>query len=159
MSLEAKIITVSDSVVNGQREDRSGDALEDYLVANNWNVIERSAVADGVEVVAHELRRMAEGFHGLVVTTGGTGFGPRDDTPEATRIVIDREAPGLAEAMRLVNPLGRLSRAVAGAYSTTLILNTPGSCNGCVETLAAVIDVLEHAVKLLVDNSHPHPIH
>ena len=102
-------------------------------------------------------RRLADGFHGLIVTTGGTGFGPRDATPEGTKAVLDREAPGLAEAMRLVNPLGRLSRATAGTVGTALVLNTPGSSKGCVETVEAVIDVVGHAVRLLVDNYDPHP--
>ena len=155
--MDAKVLTVSDGVVQGTREDRSGAALEDYLTGAGWHVVERAVVADGVDSVAGELRRLADGFHGLIVTTGGTGFGPRDSTPEGTRAVIDREAPGLAEAMRLVNPLGRLSRAVAGTLGTALVLNTPGSSKGCVETVGAVIDVVGHAVRLLVDNYDPHP--
>lgn len=155
--MEAKVLTVSDGVVQGTRQDRSGEALEDYLTGAGWTVVERAAIADGVDSVAAELRRLADGFHGLVVTTGGTGFGPRDTTPEGTRAVIDREAPGLAEAMRLVNPLGRLSRGVAGTLGTALVLNTPGSSKGCVETVDAVIDVVGHAVRLLVDNYDPHP--
>ena len=155
--LEAKVLTVSDGVVEGTRQDRSGQALESYLSGAGWTVVERSAVADGVESVAEELRRLAGGFHGLIVTTGGTGFGPRDSTPEGTKVVIDREAPGLAEAMRLVNPLGRLSRGIAGTLGTALVLNTPGSSKGCVETVDAVIDVVGHAVRLLVDNYDPHP--
>ena len=107
--------------------------------------------------MAGELARLADGFHGLIVTTGGTGFGPRDATPEGTKAVLDREAPGLAEAMRLVNPLGRLSRGTAGTLGTALVLNTPGSSKGCVETFDAVIDVVGHAVRLLVDNYDPHP--
>ncbi len=155
--MDAKVLTVSDGVVQGTREDRSGSALEEYLTGAGWHVVERAVVADGVDSVAGELRRLADGFHGLIVTTGGTGFGPRDSTPEGTRAVIDREAPGLAEAMRLVNPLGRLSRAVAGTLGTALVLNTPGSSKGCVETVGAVIDVVGHAVRLLVDNYDPHP--
>jgi molybdopterin biosynthesis enzyme MoaB len=89
------------------------------------------------------------------VTTGGTGFGPRDLTPEGTLVVLDREAPGLAEAMRLVSPLGRLSRAVAGALGACLVLNTPGSTAGCVETLDAVLDVVPHALELLA-GERPH---
>ncbi len=155
--LEAKVLTVSDGVVQGTRQDRSGEALEAYLTDAGWRVVERAVIADGVDSVSGELRRLADGFHGLVVTTGGTGFGPRDSTPEGTRAVIDREAPGLAEAMRLVNPLGRLSRGVAGTLGTALVLNTPGSSKGCVETVDAVIDVVGHAVRLLVDNYDPHP--
>lgn len=155
--LAAKVLTVSDGVVQGTRQDRSGEALEEYLATGGWTVVERAAVADGVESVAGELRRLAGGFHGLIVTTGGTGFGPRDATPEGTKAVLDREAPGLAEAMRLVNPLGRLSRGTAGTIGTALVLNAPGSSKGCVETVGAVIDVVGHAVRLLVDNYDPHP--
>ncbi len=155
--MEAKVLTVSDGVVAGTRNDASGDALDRYLGAAGWAVVERSVTADGAELVAGELRRLASGFNGLIVTTGGTGFGPRDFTPEGTRTVLDREAPGMAEAMRLVNPLGRLSRAVAGTCGQALILNTPGSSRGSVETLEAVIGVVGHAVRLLVDNYDPHP--
>ena len=155
--LQAKVLTVSDGVIAGTRQDRSGEALEVYLSGAGWAVVERAVVADGIESVAGEIRRMADGFHGMIVTTGGTGFGPRDATPEGTKAVLDREAPGLAEAMRLVNPLGRLSRGAAGTVGTALVLNTPGSSKGCVETVEAVIDVVGHAVRLLVDNYDPHP--
>lgn len=155
--LAVKIVTVSDGVIAGTRDDKSGQVLAEYFTEAGWSVVERAVTEDGAEPVAATLRRLAAGFHGLVVTTGGTGFGPRDRTPEGTRAVIDREAPGLAEAMRLVNPLGRLSRGVAGTLDTSLIVNTPGSSKGCVETIDAVIDVLPHAVTLLVDNYDPHP--
>lgn len=155
--LSVKIVTVSDGVVAGTREDTSARALEAFFAHHGWNVAERALTEDGAGPVAAKLRRLADGFHGLIVTTGGTGFGPRDRTPEGTKSVLDREAPGLAEAMRLINPLGRLSRGVAGTLGTTLIVNTPGSSKGCVETVSAVIDVLPHAVSLLVDNADPHP--
>lgn len=155
--LSVKIVTVSDGVVAGTREDASGQVLEDYFAGAGWNVVERVVTEDGADPVAATLRRLAAAYHGLIVTTGGTGFGPRDRTPEGTRLVIDREAPGLAEAMRLINPLGRLSRGVAGTLDTALIVNTPGSSKGCIETIDAVIDVLPHAVTLLVDNYDPHP--
>jgi molybdopterin adenylyltransferase len=157
LPLHVKILTVSDGVIHGTREDKSGAILEDHLTAAGWTVVERMATEDGELPVADALGELADGFHGLVITTGGTGFGPRDRTPEGTRVVLDREAPGLAEAMRLVSPLGRLSRAVAGTRGTTLIVNTPGSSKGCVETIDAVLDVLPHAVRLLVDNADPHP--
>ncbi len=105
--------------------------------------------------MAEVLHLVTRGFAGLVVTTGGTGFGPRDLTPEGTRRVIDREAPGLAEAMRLVNPLGRLSRGVAGTVDRALVLNTPGSPRGAVECLEAVVDVVPHALALLAGH-RPH---
>jgi molybdopterin adenylyltransferase len=152
----AKVLTVSDGVIAGTRDDRSGAALDERLRAEGFDVVDRRVVADGTESVAVALREMAAGFVGLIVSTGGTGFGPRDLTPEGTRAVIDREAPGLAEAMRLVNPLGRLSRGVAGTVGTTLVLNTPGSPKGAVECLDAVIDIVPHAVRLLADAPTQH---
>jgi molybdopterin adenylyltransferase len=147
--LLAKVLTVSDGVVAGTREDRSGQALADRLTDEGWSVVDRRVVADGIDTVRDALREMAAGFNGIIATTGGTGFGPRDLTPEGTRAVIDREAPGLAEAMRLVNPLGRLSRGVAGTVGEALVVNGPGSTAGAVETLDAVLDVLPHVVALL----------
>lgn len=147
--LAAKVLTVSDGVVAGTREDRSGEAVADHLEANGFVVVDRQVVADGVQPVSEALGALTEGFAGLVVTTGGTGFGPRDLTPEATVAVLDRQAPGMAEAMRLVNPLGRLSRAAAGTIGEALVLNTPGSTKGSVECLDAVLDVVPHALRLL----------
>lgn len=147
--LDAKVLTVSDGVIHGTREDRSGVALVELLTENGYNVVEQRVVADGVENVSEALIELAEGFSGVVVTTGGTGFGPRDLTPEGTRLVLEREAPGISEAMRLVNPLGRLSRAVAGTRGLALIVNAPGSPKGAVETVTAVIDVIPHAVRLM----------
>ena len=95
------------------------------------------------------IAELADGFSGLIVTTGGTGFGPRDLTPEGTSQVLDRAAPGLAEAMRLASPLGRLSRAAAGTLGTSLVLNLPGSTTGSIECLEVVLDVLPHALALL----------
>jgi molybdenum cofactor synthesis domain-containing protein len=155
-ALEAKVLTVSDGVVAGTREDRSGAALRDRLVHAGYSVVETAVVADGAESVAEALTRLIRGFSGLVVTTGGTGFGPRDLTPEGTRRVIEREAPGMAEAMRLVNPLGRLSRAMAGAAGACLILNVPGSPGGAIECLDAVIEVVPHALSLLAGETGQH---
>jgi molybdenum cofactor synthesis domain-containing protein len=154
--LVAKVLTVSDGVVAGTREDRSGAVLEARLVAAGFHVAERRVVSDGTDAVAGALRELTTGFTGLVVTTGGTGFGPRDLTPEGTRAVLDREAPGLAEAMRLVSPLGRLSRALAGTMGQALVLNTPGSPKGTVECLEAVLDVLPHALRLLAGTPTDH---
>ena len=151
----AKVLTVSDGVVAGTRDDRSGEALAGRLAEAGFEVVARRVTADGTEAVAEALRELADGFTGLVVTTGGTGFGPRDLTPEGTLAVVDRQAPGLAEAMRLVSPLGRLSRAVAGTVGTTLVLNTPGSSKGAVETLDAVLDIVPHALDLLA-GGRPH---
>jgi len=151
----ARVLVVSDGVASGSRQDRGGPALVDRLRAAGI-VTERSEVsADGIEAVATALRDLCHAFVGLVVTTGGTGFGPRDLTPEGTLDVIEREAPGLAEAMRAVNPLGRLSRGVAGTIGATLVLNLPGSPIGAVECLDAVLDVVPHALDLLA-GGHPH---
>jgi molybdenum cofactor synthesis domain-containing protein len=147
---------VSDGVVHGTREDLSGRALLDYLTDNGFDVVEHRVTADGADLVAAALVELCAGFAGVVVSTGGTGFAPRDQTPEGTRVVIEREAPGLAEAMRLCNPLGRLSRGLAGIRGHAIILNTPGSTKGCVEQLGAVIDVLPHALRLLNDTETGH---
>lgn len=155
MAWAAKVVTVSDGVVAGTREDRSGEALSGRLTELGFDVVDRQVVADGVDAVAGALRALSAGFSGLIVTTGGTGFGPRDLTPEGTRAVLEREAPGLAEAMRLVSPLGRLSRGLAGTIGSALVLNTPGSTKGTVECLDAVADVLPHALELLA-GERPH---
>lgn len=148
-ALRAKVLTVSDGVVHGTRDDASGRALVEQLGQAGFEVVEHRVSADGADRVADALRELADGFAGLIVTTGGTGFAPRDQTPEGTRQVIEREAPGIAEAMRLVSPLGRLSRGIAGIRGRTIICNTPGSPKGCVEQLGAVLDVLPHALRLL----------
>jgi molybdenum cofactor synthesis domain-containing protein len=145
----ARIVVVSDGVAEGTRDDRGGPALVAALEELGAAVEAVVVCPDGIESVADTLRAQCAGFHGLVITTGGTGFGPRDLTPEGTRRVIDREAPGLAEAMRLVNPLGRLSRGVAGTAGQALVLNVPGSPKGAVECLGAVADVVPHALALL----------
>jgi molybdopterin adenylyltransferase len=152
----AKVLTVSDGVVAGTRDDRSGRALADRLAGAGFAVAGHEAVADGVETVSDALRRLATGFDGLLVTTGGTGFGPRDLTPEGTRAVLEREAPGLAEAMRLVDPRGRLSRGIAGTVGACIVLNTPGSPGGAVECVDAVLDVLPHALDLLAGRPTEH---
>lgn len=156
MSHAAKVLTVSDGVIAGTREDRSGDVLVEALNAAGFDVVDRQVVADGVDEVAAALTRLTDGFAGLVVTTGGTGFAPRDLTPEGTAAVLDREAPGLAEAMRLVSPLGRLSRGRAGTVGRAIVLNTPGSPKGAAECLGAVIDVLPHALDLLAETPTHH---
>lgn len=154
---QAKVLTVSDGVVAGVREDRSGAAIAELLGSRGFEVLDRRLVSDGVDEVSNALSYMAFGFNGLVVTTGGTGFGERDLTPEATKRILDRTAPGLAEAMRAVNPLGRLSRGVAGIRGAALILNTPGSTAGAIEMLEAVLDVVDHALDLLGGASGGHP--
>lgn len=149
----AKVLTVSDGVVHGTRDDASGRALVAQLSEAGFDVVEHRVTADGSDAVAQVLTEMCADFAGVIVSTGGTGFAPRDQTPEGTRQVIEREAPGLAEAMRLISPLGRLSRGVVGIVGQAIVCNTPGSPKGCVEQLGAIIDVLPHALRLL--NSEP----
>jgi molybdenum cofactor synthesis domain-containing protein len=155
MSLDAKVLTVSDSVAAGTRQDRSGEVLEELLTQRGFRVVERATIADGEGNVAGALLQLSANFHGLVVTTGGTGFAPTDQTPEGTSRVLERHAPGLSEAMRAVSPLGRLSRGVAGTIGQTLILNLPGSPNGARENFEAVSDVVEHILDLL-GGGQPH---
>ena len=156
--LRAKVLTVSDGVIAGTRQDKSGAALADHLRAAGWEVTDRWAVADGDRPVAEALKELASGWSGLIVTTGGTGFSPRDRTPEGTASVLERQAPGLAEAMRNVNPeKGRLSRGVAGTLGRCIVVNTPGSTAGAVECLGALLDVLPHALALLAEEPTEHP--
>lgn len=147
--VEAKVITVSDRVARGVAIDRSGAEVARLLSGAGFAVVEQSVSPDGLEEVARAIASACEAFTGVVITTGGTGFSPRDLTPEATRSVLQREAPGLSEAMRQVNPLGRLSRAVAGTIGEAIVINLPGSPSGAVECLNAVIEVLPHASRLL----------
>lgn len=155
-SFNAKVLTVSDGVIAGTRQDSSGRALADRLTAAGAVVVDQRVCSDGADIVAEVLRELVDGFAGVIVTTGGTGFAPRDQTPEGTKLVIEREAPGLAEAMRTINPLGRLSRGVVGIAGTAIIVNTPGSPMGCVEQIEAILDVLPHAVALLAETPTTH---
>lgn len=157
MELEAKLLIVSDSSAAGTREDVAGPLLRARLIEVGFEVTELKIVGDGVESVEGALRALVQGFSGLIVTSGGTGFSPRDLTPEATLRVLDREAPGLSEAMRLVNPLGRLSRARAGTAGRCVIVNCPGSPKGAIQCLESILDVLPHALELLVGEASPHP--
>ena len=153
---QAKVLTVSDGVVHGDREDASGKALVAQLGDAGFDVVEHRLTADGADAVELALLEMTEGFAGLVVTTGGTGFAPRDQTPEGTARVVERDAPGLAEAMRLASPLGRLSRGIAGVRGEAIICNAPGSPKGCVEQLGAILDVVPHALELLLEAPTSH---
>lgn len=151
-SMKAAVITISDRVSRGEAEDRSGPAAVRLLESLGFTT-ECALVPDGVEPVAAVLREWIGRKVDLVVTTGGTGFAPRDLTPEATALVIDRSAPGLVEAMRSatfgVNPHGMLSRAIAGIAGTTLVVNLPGSVAGVEESLVVIGPALTHAVELL----------
>ena len=154
--LYAKVLTVSDGVFHGARDDSGGRGLATHLASNGFDVVDHQVTPDGADEVASKLVEMSAGFAGLIVTTGGTGFAPRDQTPEGTRTVLEREAPGLAEAMRLVSPFGRLSRGVAGVRGSSIICNAPGSPKGAIEQIDAIIDVLPHAIRLLASDPTTH---
>jgi molybdenum cofactor synthesis domain-containing protein len=151
----AKVLTVSTSVAAQTRDDGSGDALVALLTDAGFAVVDRIVIPDGEEDVARALIHMSDGFSGLIVTTGGTGFSPTDQTPEGTTRVLERLAPGIAEAMRATNPLGRLSRGSAGTRGDALIINLPGSPRAVQEQFAAVGDVLEHVLDLMT-GGRPH---
>ena len=160
MTLAAKVLTVSDGVAGGSRDDASGRALVEHLGRAGYDVVTHRVIADGTESVAEALADLADGFAGLIVTTGGTGFGPRDLTPEGTRAVLDRQAPGIVEAIRRASDdggrgFGMLSRAVAGTRGRALICNLPGSSGGAVEGLEIVLTIAPHALDLLA-GGHPH---
>jgi molybdenum cofactor synthesis domain-containing protein len=154
--LRARVLVVSTGVAAGTREDRGGPALTGLLADEGYEVDEPVVVPDGVEQVAAALRALTADFAGLVATTGGTGFSPTDLTPEATLAVIERQAPGLAEAMRAVDPRGRLGRGVCGTIGRSLVVNCPGSPGGAVDQLRAILDVLPHALRLLADAPTSH---
>jgi molybdenum cofactor synthesis domain-containing protein len=154
----AAVLTVSDGVSAGVREDRSGDALEELLRADGYTV-ERRVVPDDADEIARAIEELAADA-ALVLTTGGTGLGPRDVTPEATRTVLQREAPGIAEALRADSiaktPHGLLSRGVAGVVGRALVVNLPGSTGGCRDGYAVLRPALGHALSLLRDEQTAH---
>ena len=152
----AAVITLSDGVIAGTRQDRSGEVLSQMLGEAGYEIRVRRAVQDTEELIVAALVEACEEVD-LLVTTGGTGLGPRDVTPEATRRVIDREVPGLSQMMMTaglaVTPMAALSRAVVGARGSTLIINLPGSPKGAVENLQPVLGVLPHALDLLAGDT------
>ena len=156
----AAVLTISDGVAHGTRVDESGDTAETMLAAAGFEVTAREVVPDERPAIEEAIRRLASA-HRVVVTTGGTGFAPRDVTPEATRAVVEREAPGLGELMRgaglAKTPMAALSRAVAGALGGALVINLPGSPSGVRESLEVVLPIVPHAVELLRGNAGEHP--
>ena len=154
MTIRFGILTLSDRSARGERADSSGPALANLIQAEGWSVAKQVLLPDEESAIRELLISWADsGELDVILTTGGTGFSPRDVTPEATRAVIEREAPGLAEAMRAaslkITPHAMLSRVVTGIRKKTLIVNLPGSPKGAVENLQVITPVLPHAVQLL----------
>jgi molybdenum cofactor synthesis domain-containing protein len=158
-TLRAAVLTVSDSVFQGKRRDGSGPAVVELLQKSGWTVAHTRVVADDLAVLAATLRELTSQQVEAVFTTGGTGVAPRDVTPEATRKVITREIPGIAEHMRRegakTTPTAALSRGVAGISGHTLVINLPGSPQGAVDSLKSVLPILQHAAELLAGGD-PH---
>jgi len=157
MNLRLGILTISDRSAEGKRLDASGPALASAVVSQGWQIAREKIVPDDLRTIRDLLVSWADsGEMDVILTTGGTGFSPRDVTPEATRAVIERETPGLAEAMRSaglqVTPHAMLSRGLAGTRGQVLIINLPGSPKAALENLQVVLPVLEHAVQLLRDD-------
>jgi molybdopterin adenylyltransferase len=152
--IHAVVITASDACARGEREDKSGEALVELLTEMGAHLVAKEILTDDLEPLSEKLRAYADRSDvNLIITTGGTGFGPRDNTPEATQRIIEREAPGLAEAMRIETlkntPMAMISRGVSGIRSGTLIVNLPGSPKAVRESFAVIKPVLSHAIDLL----------
>lgn len=168
MVIRVAVLTVSDRSASGDRPDESGPALVEMIRATGWQVVRTHILPDDLMVLRETLAEWADQEAAdVILTTGGTGFAPRDVTPEATLAVIDKEAPGLAEAMRAASaaesPHAMLSRAVAGIRRHALIINLPGSPQAALQNLQTVLPALEHAVQLLRDEpgaekSHRKPV-
>jgi len=164
MTIRFGILTLSDRSATGERADASGPALADLIRAQGWSVTKQAILPDDESAIRATLTEWADsGTVDVILTSGGTGFAPRDVTPEATRAIIEREAPGLAETMRAESlkktPHAMLSRAVAGIRKRTLIVNLPGSPKGAVENLQTILPVLPHAVQLLTDDPNSEVSH
>ncbi|MFO8037768.1 MAG: MogA/MoaB family molybdenum cofactor biosynthesis protein [Anaerolineales bacterium] len=163
MSLKIAVLTVSDRSYRGERADQSGPALVEKISTQGWEVTSTAIVPDDQALIIDKLRAWSEGEVDVILSTGGTGFAPRDITPEATKAVIERLAPGIAEAMRAasldITPHAMLSRAVAGIRKGTLIVNLPGSPKAAVENLEVILPVLPHAVDLLREDPRAEEVH
>jgi molybdopterin adenylyltransferase len=156
MTIRIGILTVSDRAARGERADESGPALARVVAEQGWHTVRSTVIADDMDAIERTLIEWSDsGEVDVILTDGGTGFSPRDLTPEATEEVIQRHAPGIAEAMRaaslLITPHAMLSRAIAGIRSRTLIINLPGSPKGAIESLRVILPVVPHAVQLLRD--------
>lgn len=157
MTLRFGILTLSDRSARGERPDASGPALAEAVLARGWQLVQTNILPDEQQIIRAELAAWADSAQfDVILTTGGTGFAPRDVTPEATRQVVERLTPGLDEAMRAaslrVTPHAMLSRAASGIRAKTLIINLPGSPRAALENFAVLAPVLEHAIQLLTDN-------
>jgi len=155
--LRVAVLTVSDRSARGDRPDASGPAIIELIKAQGWEVARSDILPDDLNILRESITFWADrGEADIILTTGGTGFAPRDVTPEATRAVIEREAPGLTEAMRAASaaktPHAMLSRAVAGIRGNVLIINLPGNPSAAIENLQVILPALEHAVKLLKED-------
>ena len=156
--MKAAVVIISDGCYHEKREDTSGKILRQILAENKWDIPENRIVPDNIPKIQKQILELSEQKYVLIVTTGGTGLGPHDVTPEAIGPLLDREVPGLGELMRFrgiqVTDFAALSRSLAGVRNQTLILSLPGSPKGASESLIAVIKVLPHAVDLLHGRTH-----
>jgi len=164
MTIRFGVLTISDRSSRGEREDASGPALARLIQAEGWSLDKQAVIPDDESTIRKTLIEWTDSDDlDIILTTGGTGFAPRDVTPEATRAVIEREAPGLAEAMRSaslkITPHAMLSRIVTGIRKKTLIINLPGSPKGAVENLQVILPVLPHAIQLLREDPSSETTH